>query len=229
MARILVADDEAHIRDVLRFALAQAGHEVFEAADGAAAWLLFLEQPLDLLVLDIVMPGPDGLELCRRVRARSAVPILFLSSRDEELDRILGLEMGADDYLTKPFSPRELVARVKAILRRVQGEALPAAAPKVLTHGPLRMDLARHELRWGEAVLCLTVTEFALLQCLLAAPGRVFGRQELVDRAYGLGHAVTERTVDSHVRRIRNKFKGVGVEPVETVYGLGYRVPERWP
>jgi len=224
---VLVVDDDGHIRDVVRFALEQAGHEVLEAADGAEARQRFTEQPCDLIVLDIIMPEQDGLDVCRHIRARSQVPIIFLSSRDEELDRVLGLELGADDYLTKPFSPRELVARVKAVLRRSAAPKPDPATLEVLRHGPLEMDLARHRCLWAGAEVPLTVTEFALLRGLLVSPGRVLTRNGLVDRAYGHGHVISERTVDSHIRRIRRKLAALGGSPVETVYGLGYRLRER--
>jgi two-component system OmpR family response regulator len=229
MSRILVVDDDGHIREVVRFALQQGGYQVVEARDGAEAWAAFEAGGFDLVVLDIIMPEADGLEICRRIRARSRVPIVFLSSKDEELDRVLGLELGADDYLVKPFSPRELLARVKAVLRRLH-EAPPAVdtaeAPAVRRRGPLEMDLRRHRCSWAGREVVLTVTEFALLQSLLAAPGRVYSRSELVDRAYGHGHVITERTVDSHVRRIRQKLGALGADPIETVYGLGYRLRE---
>jgi len=227
MANILIADDDGHIREVVRFALQEAGHQVEEAADGEAAWRSFDKGSFDLVVLDILMPEADGIEICRRIRAQESTPIIFLSSRDEELDRILGLEMGADDYVTKPFSPRELVARVKAVLRRRNEAPAPAdEAAAVVQHGPLSMDLHRHRCTWAGEEVVLTVTEFGLLQSMLVRPGRVFSRQELVDRAYGHGHVITERTVDSHIRRIRKKLGGLGADPVETVYGVGYRVRE---
>jgi two-component system OmpR family response regulator len=225
MSRVLVVDDDGHIRDVMRFTLQQGGYQVVEAKDGAAAVTLFDAGGIDLIVLDIVMPESDGLEVCRRIRHKSRVPIIFVSSRDEELDRVLGLELGADDYLVKPFSPRELLARVKAVLRRL---APPPAEdkPQLQKRGALEMDLLRHRCTWMGKEVVLTVTEFALLQSLLAAPGRVFSRGELVDRAYGNGHVITERTVDSHVRRIRQKLAALGADPIETVYGLGYRLKE---
>ncbi len=225
MARILIVDDDGHIREVVRFALEQAGHSVSEAKDGAAALLAFGAGTFDVVVLDILMPELDGLEVCRRLREKSRVPILFLSSRDDELDRVLGLELGADDYITKPFSTRELLARVKALLRRAAAPA-PEHRAEVLSRGPLVMDLERHRCTWKGVEVVLTVTEFALLLTLLRAPGKVFSRDELVDRAYGEGHVITERTVDSHVRRIRQKLGKVGGEPVETVYGVGYRLRE---
>lgn len=227
MAEILVVDDDGHIREVVRFALERAGHHVIEAANGAEALAQFAAQPVHAIVLDIIMPEEDGLEVCRKIRAKSTVPILFLSSRDDEFDRILGLEIGADDYVTKPFSPRELVARVKAMLRRVALEHQPepeADAPKVLNQGPLRLDPARHRSWWDATEITLTVTEFALLKALFGMPGRAYSRDELVDRVWGPGHHITDRTIDSHVRRIRHKCRAVGDDPIETVYGLGYRL-----
>lgn len=229
MADVLLVDDDGHIREVVRFALQKAGHRVVEAADGRAALDAFAAEPFDVVVLDIVMPEADGLEVCRQMRATSPVPILFLSSRDDELDRVLGLEMGADDYVTKPFSPRELVARVKAMLRRVEVDRAQAGAPatpaaEIRRHGSLSLDLTRHRAYWGETELTLTVTEFNLLAALLRAPGRAYTRDELVERAWGPGHHLEDRTVDSHVRRIRRKFAAAGGDPVETVYGLGYRL-----
>ena len=223
MADILVIDDDGHIREVVRFALSQAGHHVVEATNGRAGVERFKSQPFDVVILDIVMPEMDGLEVCRILRAQSTVPILFLSSRDEELDRVLGLEMGADDYVTKPFSPRELVARIKAMLRRAAIHAAPPAEA-ALQHGPLRMDAARHRCHWGEVEVVLTVTEFKLLETLLRRPGQAFTRDHLVDRVWGVGHHITDRTIDSHIRRIRNKFNRLGADPIETVYGLGYRL-----
>jgi len=225
VARVLVADDDRHIREVVRFALERDGHHVVEAEDGARALDRFAESPADLVVLDIVMPERDGLEVCREIRRTSHVPILFLSSRDEELDRILGLEMGADDYVTKPFSPRELAARVKAMIRRASAPRTePSDAGAPLRSGPLELDVPRHECRWEERPVFLTATEFLLLHSLLATPGRVYSRGELVERAYGDGHHITERTVDSHIRRIRQKFGELGADPIETIYGVGYRI-----
>ncbi|HMY57220.1 MAG TPA: response regulator transcription factor [Pseudomonadota bacterium] len=226
MNRILVVDDDGHIRDVMRFALQQGGFQVVEAKDGADALLRFDAGGIDLVVLDIVMPESDGLEVCRRIRAKSRTPIIFVSSRDEELDRVLGLELGADDYLVKPFSPRELLARVKAVLRRLFPESGAPEKRDVQKLGALEMDLGRHRCLWMQKEVILTVTEFALLQSMLGSPGRVFSRGELVDRAYGHGHVITERTVDSHVRRIRQKLSAQGADPIETVYGLGYRLKE---
>jgi two-component system OmpR family response regulator len=224
-SQILIVDDDRHIREVVRFALEQAGHAVREADDGAQARKAVAEHEPDLIVLDIVMPGEDGLSACRAIRSKSRVPIIFLSSRDEELDRVLGLELGGDDYLTKPFSPRELVARVAAVLRRTTGA--DAAGAATIEHGPLSMDLVRHRCAWHGREITLTVSEFALLRALLSAPGRVFERAQLVEQAYGHGHFVADRTVDSHIRRLRKKLADAGVDAVETVYGVGYRMREQ--
>jgi two-component system, OmpR family, response regulator len=234
MAHILLVDDDGHIREIVHFALKQAGHRVTEAKDGALAWQAFQNDAFDLAILDIVMPEMDGLELCRNIRRVSTLPVLFLSSRDEELDRVLGLELGADDYITKPFSPRELVARVKAALRRYQEilELKQAAAGREsaegerLRHGAVEIDVRRHRCTVRGVELTLTVTEFDLLRTLVAQPGRVFSREQLVEQAYGVGHHVSERTVDSHLRRVRQKLQAVGEDPIETVYGLGYRLKD---
>ena len=235
MAEILVVDDDGHIREVVRFALAQAGHNVREAADGRAALQAIAQHIPDLVVLDILMPELDGIATCREIRRHSRLPIIFLSSRDEELDRVLGLELGGDDYVSKPFSPRELVARVAAVLRRIAPapESLPpsaAAGPgEVLRCGELQLDLTRHRCQLGSQQLVLTVTEFDLLKVLIGAPGRVFQRGQLIEQAYGSDHHVTERTVDSHVRRLRKKLADAGADPIETVYGVGYRLREPSP
>jgi two-component system, OmpR family, response regulator len=236
LASLLVVDDDAHIREVMRFALEKSGHQVTEAADGAAALALFQRQAFDLLVLDIVMPELDGLELCRKIRALGEVPIIFVSSRDEELDRVLGLELGGDDYLTKPFSPRELSARVAAVLRRGRLSALPvlptvaaegATKPSLpaLRHGAVVLDRGRHQCWVAGQEIVLTVSEFELFRVLLEAPGRVFSRAQLVEQAYGTGHYISDRTVDSHIRRLRQKL-GSEADLVETVYGVGYRLRE---
>ena len=214
---ILIADDDPHIREVVRFALENAGFTTVQAADGRETIEQFLSVRPDLVILDIVMPEMDGTEVCRQIRAHSATPIIFLSSRDEEVDRIIGLELGGDDYVTKPFSPRELVARVKAVLRR--GESIDAAtgpnekkpdAKKVLTHGDLVLDLDRFEARWDGKPVALTITEFGILRTLLSYPGKVFTRDELMDPAYNYDNIVTDRTIDSHVRRVRRKFAAIG-------------------
>jgi len=227
MPKILLVDDDPHIRDVVRFALGRDGFAVVEAEDGRQGLALAESETPDLIILDVMMPEMDGTELCRRLRQSSSrVPIIFLSSRDDEIDRILGLEMGGDDYVAKPFSPRELVARVKAVLRR--GEAPVPAAPvsSDIRHHRLRLDPEGVRAFWDQDELTLTATEFGLLRTLAERPGKVFSRDALMDGAYGLGHFVSDRTVDSHIRRIRAKFLAVGAEPVETVFGLGYKLSD---
>ncbi len=230
LANLLLVDDDAHIREVMRFALEKAGHQVTEAADGAAAFALVQQRSFDLVVLDIVMPELDGLELCRKLRAQGSLPIIFVSSRDEELDRVLGLELGGDDYLTKPFSPRELSARVAAVLRRGRASQTPpepraGAEAGSLRHRSIVLDRVRHQCWVGGRELVLTVSEFELFRALLEAPGRVFSRAQLVEQAYGAGHYISDRTVDSHIRRLRQKLESEA-EQVETVYGVGYRLKE---
>jgi len=225
MAKILLIDDDSGIRDVVRFALAREGFAVIEAEDGAQGLALAEREAPDLIVLDIMMPELDGTEVCRRLRRTSRVPIIFLTSRDEEIDRVLGLELGGDDYVSKPFSPRELVARVKAVLRRMNVEK-PRPENAELRHGRLRLDLEGFRAFWGEDEVVLTVTEFALLRTLTERPGKVFSRDALMDGTYAVDHYVSDRTVDSHIRRVRAKFQAVGGLPVETVHGLGYKLAD---
>jgi len=222
---ILVVDDDPHIRQLLVFAFAKAGLETREAADGEAALAAVAEQAPDLVVLDINMPKLSGLEVCRRLRAHGDIPILFLSSRDDEIDRVLGIELGGDDYVVKPFSPREVTARVQAILRRAGGAgAGPAEAPGV-GRGKLSLDVDGWVARWDGAEVALTVTEFGILKALAAAPSKVFTRDAIIDRLHGPGFAITDRTIDSHVRNLRAKFAAVGApDVIETRAGVGYRL-----
>lgn len=225
MPKILLVDDDPHIRDMVRFALAREGFAVVEAENGVEALQRAEDERPDLIVLDIMMPEMDGTEVCRRLRRDSRVPIVFVSSRDEEIDRILGLELGGDDYVGKPFSPRELVARVKAVLRRTEvASAPPPATPAELRHGRLRLDLDGFRAFWDETEVVLTVTEFSILRTLAERPGKAFTRDGLMDGAYALEHYVSDRTIDSHVRRVRAKFLAAGGTPVETVHGLGYKL-----
>ena len=214
MSTILVIDDDDHLREVVRYALAREGFAVLEAADGEAAWAMV--ERCDLLVLDVGMPRLDGLALCRRVRERSDVPIVFLSARGEEVDRVLGLDLGGDDYVTKPFSTRELVSRVKARLRK-------RSAPAVVS-GALRLAPDRHRAWVGAAEVELTATEFRLLAAFVRRPDRVLDRDELAALSYPDGRCVSGRTVDSHLRRIRAKLRPHGVDPIETVHGVGFRL-----
>ncbi len=223
---ILIVDDDAHIREVVRFALQRAGFETVEAANGSEALAAFDRAAPRLVVLDILMPELDGTDVARELRARSAVPIVFLSSKDDELDRVLGLELGGDDYVTKPFSPRELVARVRAVLRRAgpRGSERAAPGPRVLRHGLLTLDLDRCRATWDGREVVLTATELGILRALLSFPGKVYGREELMELAYPHDNVVADRTIDSHVRRIRRKFSEAGGDPIETAHGLGYRL-----
>jgi two-component system OmpR family response regulator len=223
---VLVVDDEQRIRDVVDYALAKDGFRVSQAADAEQALLAIEREMPDLVVLDVMLPGIDGLELCRRLRAKVALPILFLSARSDEIDRILGLELGGDDYLTKPFSPRELLARVRAVLRRAAGAPAEAASAKLYRHGRLELDPERHRARFEHHDVPLTATEFALLVALLERPGVVLSRAQLLSRAYSSDLHVTERTLDTHVRRIRAKFRTFGADPIATVHGVGYRAGE---
>src|SRR5262249_17283290 len=178
----------------------------------------------DLVVLDVMLPGASGLEVCREVRRKSALPILFLSAKGEEIDRVLGLELGGDDYLTKPFSPRELVARVRAVFRRfekAQEASQSSPRPNLLEHRGIQLDAERHEVRFGGRIVPLTPTEFGVLGALLERPGVVFSRGQLMQRAYRYDNLITERTIDTHIRRIRAKFRAAGGDPLPTRDGGG--------
>ena len=224
MATILVAEDERDLNNLVRRHLEDEGHRVVQAFDGPSAVLAVQRERPDLVILDWMLPRLDGLEVCRRVRRESIVPILMLTARSEEIDRVLGLEVGADDYLTKPFSIRELLARVRAMLRRVEllsgGQAEPA--PPVLAAGPLRVDLAQHVASVDGRPLELTPKEFDLLALLVRNPGRAFGRDYLLEKVWGYEYGGFDRTVDTHVLRLRKKLGPIG-ERIETVWGIGYR------
>jgi two-component system OmpR family response regulator len=223
MHRILVADDDPHIREVICFALRRAGMETAEAATGAEALASAEAHPPALVVLDIGMPEMDGLEVCRTLRRTSDVPILFLSARDEEIDRVVGLEIGADDYVVKPFSPRELVARVNAILKRLRPRPPEAAAG--FAHGALRVDPETHTASFDGKDVVLTATELAILARLMRRPEIVLSRNQIMDAAYGPSIHVSDRTVDSHVRNIRAKLAAAGCEAsITTVHGVGFKL-----
>ena len=222
---VLVVDDDPHIRALLAFAFDKAGMAVREAGDGEEALAQVARAAPDLVVLDINMPRMDGLEVCRRLRATSEVPVLFLSSRDEEFDRVLGIELGADDYVVKPFSPREVVARANAILRRSAPRAAPVDPAATLTHGLLTLDVEGWAAHWEGREVPLTVSEFNLLKALAAANGRILSRDQLIDQIHGPGFAITDRTIDSHIRNLRRKFaQSGGHDAVETKAGVGYRL-----
>jgi two-component system, OmpR family, response regulator len=224
-ARILVADDDPHIRDVIGFALAKAGMETQMARNGAEALEFFRRASPSLVVLDVGMPEMDGLEVCRQIRKTAETPILFLSARDEEIDRILGLEIGGDDYVTKPFSPRELVARINAILKRAGKAAAADEGDASFGHGALLLHPARHKALFDGAPVELTGTELAVLVRLARRPQIVLSRDQIMDGAYDGNIHVSDRTIDSHIRNIRAKFAAAGCGAViDTVHGVGFRL-----
>jgi len=225
MRSVLIVDDDPHIRQLLAFALEKAGYVTREAGDGEAALADIGRQRPDLVVLDINMPRLDGLEVCRRIRAQGDLPILFLSSRDDEIDRVLGIELGADDYVVKPFSPREVAARVGAILRRASAAASSADDAAPISRGLLTIAPDAWTASWQGQAAPLTVTEFGILKILAAAPSRVFSRDAIIDRLHGPGFAITDRTIDSHIRNLRAKLGALGGHDViETRPGVGYRL-----
>jgi phosphate regulon transcriptional regulator PhoB len=226
MGTILIVEDEQDIADLVKYNLEKAGLTARIIGNGKQALDLIVREHPDLIVLDLMLPGMDGLDLCRRLRADSAtqaIPIIMLTAKSEEVDRILGLEMGADDYLPKPFSPRELVARVKAILRRAGAPTAPSEAP--IAVGSLRLDPVRHEVTKQDAPLALSAMEFRLLEFFLRHRGRVFTRTQLLDQVWGQDRFVEPRTVDVHVRRLREKVEDDPHQPtlILTVRGMGYR------
>lgn len=213
--RVLVVDDDPRLRELVCFTLERAGFAASEACDGVQALQAIALQPPDLVVLDVLMPEMDGLSLCRALRREGRLPILFLSTRGDAIDRINGLELGADDYLPKPFLPAELVSRVRAILRR-------SAPAEVLVVGEVRVDVAAHRVWVGVQEIELTATEFRILSALLARPGQVVSRAQMVVAAYGGGHHVSQRTLDSHLRGVRGKLLGAG-DAIETLTAVGWR------
>lgn len=223
---ILVVDDEARIVKLVRDYLERAGFGVLTAQDGETALAMArLEQP-DLIVLDLMLPGLDGLDVCRRLRQGSGVPIIMLTARVEEADRIVGLELGADDYVTKPFSPRELVARVRANLRRASGEVGPAT---VIRAGNVELDTAGLTATVAGQPVDLTPTEFHLLATLARQPARIFSREQLLEAIHGIAFEGYDRSVDSHIKNLRRKIEPNPREPhyIQTVYGVGYRFMDR--
>jgi DNA-binding response OmpR family regulator len=223
MATVLVVDDEPIVREVVVRYLEREGHTTLEADRGDRAREMLEEQTPDLVVLDVMLPGTDGLELCRWIRARSELPVILLTARGEEADRIVGLELGADDYVTKPFSPRELAARVRTVLRR----SAPADDPRAsLTFGDVEIDTRTREVHKAGRELRLTAKEFDLLAFLAGNPRRVFGRDQLMSRVWGYEAALDTGTVTVHVRRLREKIETEPSEPLhlQTVWGVGYRL-----
>jgi len=223
--RILAVDDDLHIREVIRVALRKAEMTVTEARDGKEALARFAADRPDLIILDIGMPELDGLEVCRQIRKSSNVPILFLTARDDEIDRVLGLEIGGDDYVIKPFSPRELVARVNVILRRVTVREMDEKPAAALAQGALSIDATQHIAAFAGTPLRLTAIEFGILKAFLNRPTAVFSREQIMSAAYQLNIQVSDRTIDSHIRNIRAKLAAVNCDNViETIHGIGFKL-----
>jgi two-component system response regulator ChvI len=228
---IALVDDDRNILTSVSIALEAEGFKVDTYADGDEALRGLAAQPVDLAVLDIKMPRMDGMELLGRLRKDSGVPVIFLTSKDDEIDEVIGLRMGADDYITKPFSQRLLIERIRAVLRRgdADGDATTEEGDdKIIRRTGLVLDPNRHRCMWREREVALTVTEFLILQALAQRPGHVKSRDQLMDAAYGDSIYVDDRTIDSHIKRLRKKFKEVDTEfaQIETLYGIGYRYKE---
>lgn len=226
MTKILIVEDEASFSEPLEFMLRREGFEVVVAESGDLALKEFERQGADLVLLDLMLPGLSGTEVCRQLRLKSSVPVIMVTAKDSEIDKVVGLEIGADDYVTKPYSARELVARIRAVLRR-QGEAEPVAE-KVLVCGPIRMDVERHAVSVRGEVVQLPLKEFELLELFLRNIGRVLTRMQLIDRVWGSDYVGDTKTLDVHVKRLRAKFESDPANPtiLQTVRGLGYRMEE---
>jgi two-component system response regulator ChvI len=233
MATIALVDDDKNILASVTMLLEQEGYHVRSYTDGASALTALTANPPDLAILDIKMPRMDGMEVLRRLRQAMEIPVIFLTSKDEEIDELMGLNAGADDYIRKPFSQRLLLERVKAVLRRAEGkgttaQSQPGEGKQIMTRGKMTLDPLRHECTWDTKPVRLTVTEFLILQSLALRPGFVKSRDNLMDAAYDDQVYVDDRTIDSHIKRLRKKFKAVDDEfdSIETLYGVGYRYKE---
>ena len=223
--RISLVDDDQNILTSVSMTLESEGFEVHCYHDGATALRGLARRPVELAVLDIKMPRMDGMELLQKLRGTSSLPVIFLTSKDDELDEALGLGMGADDYITKPFSQRLLIARIRAVLRRASQDEMDMAAPNIIRQGELLMDPDRHLCSWKGEEVKLTVTEFLILQALASRPGMVKNRDQLMDAAYGESVFLDDRTIDSHIKRLRRKIKvqDSSFDNIETLYGIGYK------
>ncbi|NLP36759.1 MAG: response regulator transcription factor [Firmicutes bacterium] len=228
MAKVLVVDDEKTIVKGLKFALQKENFEVLVAYDGKEALEIFEQEAPDLIVLDLMLPEIDGFEVCRRIRKTSEVPIIMLTARGEDIDKILGLELGADDYMTKPFNPRELVARIKAVMRRSQNRSTNPASLQYIRLQDLQIDLLQQKVRVRDKEVDLTSKEFALLSLLASNPGRVFSREKLLEHVWGYDYYGDARTVDVHIRHLREKIEQDPAAPqlILTVWGAGYKFRE---
>ncbi len=223
-ARILIVDDEPSITEFVSYAMQKEGYETDVASDGETALKMLEEKHYDLFVLDIMLPGIDGYDLCRRIRAKMDTPILFLSARDSELNKVVGLELGADDYLAKPFGVRELMARTRALLRRSQPNDSLSSASEICAGG-ITLDEDAHTANGNKGPIDLTPREFELLACLMRNAGKVVSREDLLHDAWGWEFITETKTVDTHIKRLRDKIEAAGYDPklVETVRGYGYR------
>lgn len=223
-ARILIVDDEPSITEFVSYAMKKEGYDVDVASDGESALSMIEDNHYDLFVLDIMLPGIDGYDLCRRIRAKMDTPILFLSARDSELNKVVGLELGADDYLAKPFGVRELLARTRALLRRSQPSELSPSTSEI-TAGGITLDEDAHTANGANGPIDLTPREFELLNCLMRNAGKVVSREDLLHDAWGWEFITETKTVDTHIKRLRDKIESAGYDPklVETVRGYGYR------
>ena len=229
MTRILVVEDEESYRDPLTYQLTREGFEVIEAADGISALAAYDAEGADLVLLDLMLPGLSGTEVCRELRARGDVPVIMLTAKDSEIDKVVGLELGADDYVTKPYSFRELLARVRAVLRRRQpADSSELHEDGVLEIGPVRMDVERHTVAVGGQAVALPLKEFDLLELLMRNAGRVLTRGQLIDRVWGADYVGDTKTLDVHVKRIRSKIEPDPGSPryLLTVRGLGYKLAD---
>ncbi|HEY2948201.1 MAG TPA: response regulator transcription factor [Micromonosporaceae bacterium] len=224
MSRVLVVEDEESFSDALSYMLRKEGFEVSVAGTGTSALTEFDRSGADIVLLDLMLPEMSGTEVCRQLRQRSAVPIIMVTARDSEIDKVVGLEIGADDYVTKPYSPRELVARIRAVLRRQIGDAVDVSAP-TLAAGPVRMDVERHVVTVDGDAVQLPLKEFELLELLLRNAGRVLTRGQLIDRVWGADYVGDTKTLDVHVKRLRSKVEPEPSQPryIVTVRGLGYK------
>ena len=225
MARVLVVEDEESFSDALSYMLRKEGFEVAVAATGTEALTEFDRTGADIVLLDLMLPEMSGTEVCRQMRQRSHVPIIMVTARDSEIDKVVGLEIGADDYVTKPYSPRELVARIRAVLRRQLGDATGELSPATLAAGPVRMDVDRHVVTVNGGAVQLPLKEFELLELLLRNAGRVLTRGQLIDRVWGADYVGDTKTLDVHVKRLRSKIEPEPSTPrhIVTVRGLGYK------
>jgi DNA-binding response OmpR family regulator len=228
MSKILIVDDEQSIVDVLAYNLTKAGHQPIVARDGEQALRLARVERPDLVILDLMLPGMDGLDVCRELRKDGDTAIIMLTAKDEEVDRVVGLELGADDYVVKPFSVRELMARVRSVLRRVHTSHKPVGSAPILQVGDLRLDISRREALWRSMPFELTAIQFELLRVLMARPGQVYSREELLNRVWGYDYFGDTRTVDSAVKRLRARLREVAsdAELIVTVRDAGYKLSD---